>query len=73
MNSKSVYHSKYIRRAAAFLLLICLLLPAVFSARAEGDGTAEELTGSCSVVLPERSAAFAARLSDGRYRLPHLL
>lgn len=67
MNSKSVYHSKYIRRAAAFLLLISLLLPAVVSARAEGDGTAEDLTGSCAVVLPERSAAFAARLSDGRY------
>ncbi len=67
MNQKSVYHSKFFRSAAAFLLLICLLLPVFGAARAEGGEEAADLTGACAFVLPERSMAFDARLTDGRY------
>ncbi|NLI52828.1 MAG: hypothetical protein GX417_00730 [Clostridiales bacterium] len=67
MNPKSVYHSKFLRSAGAFLLLVALLFPVSGSARAEETGMAGELTDQCTVTLPERSASFAARLTDGRY------
>lgn len=66
MSLKSVYGSKFVRSAAAFFLFGAILLPAVLSARAEGTG-AGELTGECSVTLPERSISFEPRLTDARY------
>ena len=66
MSLKSVYGSKLFRSAAAFLLLGAMLLPAFRAARAE-EAAGGELTSSCKVTLPERSASFEPRLTDARY------
>lgn len=66
MSLKSVYGSKLFRSAVAFFLLCAMLLPAFAVARAESTETGE-LTASCIVTLPERTASFAPRLTDGRY------
>ena len=60
MAFKSVYGSKWMRSAAAFFLLCAMLLPAVFSAHAEG-GNSGDLTPECKVALPERSACSPQR------------
>ena len=67
MQFKSVYCSKFFRSAAAFALLCAMLLPAASAARAEETQEASELTSQSTVKLPERSAAFESRLTDGRY------
>ncbi|HWQ98883.1 MAG TPA: phosphodiester glycosidase family protein [Clostridia bacterium] len=66
MAFKSVYGSKWMRSAAAFFLLCAMLLPAVFSAHAEG-GESGDLTPECKITLPERSVSFEHRLTDARY------
>ncbi len=67
MNPKRVYHSNVLRRAAAFLLLLALLISPQSFARAEESDAGNELTDECAVTLPERSSGFAARLTDLRY------
>ena len=67
MQFKSVYHSKFFRSAAAFALLCALLAPAATAARAENGQETNELTSQSAVTLPDRSAAFEPRLTDGRY------
>lgn len=61
----SVYGSKLFRSAAAFFLLCAMLMPAS-AARAEG-GEPVNLTGECTITLPERSVSFEERLTDARY------
>ena len=65
MRQRSVLRSKFLLRASAFLLLAPLLFSAPTSALAEENET--DLTSACTLTLPERSASFAARLSDLRY------
>ncbi len=67
MSLKSVYDSRLFRSAAAFFLLGAMLLPAASSARAEGSAEPEDLTSTCSFLLPEDSVDFQHRLTDGRY------
>ena len=67
MQFKSVYRSKFFRSAAAFTLLCAMLLPAASAARAEETQEASDLTSESTVTLPERSASFEPRLTDGRY------
>ena len=67
MQFKSVYRSKILRSAAAFALLCTMLMPAASSALAEGGEDTSNLTNQSTVTLPERSAAFEPRLTDGRY------
>lgn len=67
MQFKSVYRSKFFRSAAAFALLCAMLLSATSAARAEETPEASELTSESTVTLPERSASFEPRLTDGRY------
>ena len=67
MRQRGGLRSKLIWRASAFLLLAALLVPAWQGAHAEGNGTTDDLTSRCKLILPERSAGFAARLSDNRY------
>ncbi|MDD4312533.1 MAG: hypothetical protein PHW41_08635, partial [Eubacteriales bacterium] len=67
MRFKSVYDSKFFRSAAAFFLLSAMLFPAVTSAYAEDSAEPTDLTSDCSVMLPERSVGFEARLTDDNY------
>ena len=67
MQCKSVYRSKFLRSAAAFALLCAMLVPAASAARADGAQEDFDLTSQSTVKLPERSAAFEPRLTDGRY------
>lgn len=67
MRQRGVLRSQFLRRAGAFLLLTALLLPSQQGALAEGGDAADNLTSQCKLTLPERSAGFAARLSDNRY------
>lgn len=64
---KSVYGSKRVRSAAAFFLLCAMLLPSASAAHATGDAAPQDLTALCHFTLPERSEAFAPRLTDARY------
>ena len=65
MRQRSVLRSKFLLRASACLLAASLLLSLQTTALAEGAET--DLTSACTLALPERSASFAARLSDQRY------
>ena len=67
MSLKSVYGSKFFMSAATFFLISALILPAINAARAEDGAGYSELTAVCATTLPERSAAFAPRLTDARY------
>ena len=67
MSQKSVYRSKLFRSTAAFLLLTALLAPSFRAARAEETSLPNELTSRCTILLPEDSVGFSARLTDNRY------
>ena len=67
MRQTGVLRSKFIWRASAFLFVAALLLSIQQGAHAEGDEAGNNLTSQCKITLPERSAGFAARLSDNRY------
>ncbi len=67
MGLKSAYGSRLWRNAATFFLLGVMLLSVFATARAEDGAGYTELTEGCVATLPERSAAFAPRLTDARY------
>ncbi len=67
MSWKSVYASRLFRNAATFFLFCVMLFTTIATTRAEENPGYTELTTGSIATLPERSAAFAPRLTDAYY------